>query len=228
MDNNLTRDKSMEPIRLACTSCVGGTRHSVLASIDEKGSDGDAQYSIDWNASHQIVQCDGCKAVSYRRVDTNSEDNDYDQYGNQYSVPTEKLFPQRLARQSITEPDAYFLPAQTRELLKEVHSALANSQLILAGVGARGLLETVVKDRNAKGDSLFKKIDDLVQQQILTPGRAGVLHQIRTLGNDAAHEAKPHNFNQLTLAVEIIENVLQEVYILPEKAKAIFKPAENS
>lgn len=195
----------------------------MLASIDQRGSDGDWQYSIDWHASHQIVQCDGCKTISYRRLDTNSEDTDYDEHGKQQHVPTEMLFPQRLAKQSINEPDSYFLPPQTRELLKEVHSALANSQFILAGVGARGILETVVKDRQAKGDNLLKKIDDLVTQQILTPARANVLHQIRTLGNDSAHEAKPHNSNQLTLAVEIIENVLQEVYILPERAKAVFK-----
>lgn len=223
MDDDLKRDETMEAVRIGCVSCVGTTRHSILASIDQRGSDGDHRYTVDWHASHQIIQCDGCKSISYRRVDTNSEDYDHDDHGHQVHVPTEKLFPPRLANQNINEGDSYFLPQQTRELLKEVHSALANSQLILAGVGARGLLETVVKDRKANGDNLFRQIDDLVKQQILTPARASVLHQIRTLGNDAAHEAKPHNSNQLALAVEIVENVLQEVYILPEKAKAVFK-----
>jgi hypothetical protein len=86
----------------------------------------------------------------------------------------------------------------------------------LTGVGLRALVELVCKAKNATGGDLYKKIDDLVTKQVLTPAGAKTLHKIRTLGNAAAHEAKPHSERQLGLALEIVDQVLREVYILPK------------
>jgi hypothetical protein len=43
------------------------------------------------------------------------------------------------------------------------------------------------------------------------------LHKIRTLGNAAAHEVKPHTEKQLRLAMDVIEHLLTDVYILPKR-----------
>ncbi|WP_305800612.1 hypothetical protein, partial [Thiolapillus sp.] len=39
--------------------------------------------------------------------------------------------------------------------------------------------------------------------------------ELRTLGNEAAHEVKPHNNATLTLALDVIDHLLKGVYILP-------------
>lgn len=41
----------------------------------------------------------------------------------------------------------------------------------------------------------------------------------RVLGNEAAHDVKPHAPAVLDTAFEVIEYVLSGVYILPERAK---------
>ncbi len=69
---------------------------------------------------------------------------------------------------------------------------------------------------------MFLKIDDLVVKQILTTTGSKTLHKIRSLGNDAAHEVKPHNEKQLGLAMDVVEHVLNDVYILPTKVEAEF------
>lgn len=66
-----------------------------------------------------------------------------------------------------------------------------------------------------------KKIDSLVSASVLTPASA-ILHKIRTLGNQAAHEVKPHSDRQLSLAMNIVEHLLKDVYVLPKQAESEF------
>lgn len=67
------------------------------------------------------------------------------------------------------------------------------------------------------------KIDYLVKQGVLTTEGATILHKIRTLGNNAAHEVKPHDYVELGLALDVIDHLLQGVYILPYHANSNFK-----
>ena len=89
-------------------------------------------------------------------------------------------------------------------------------------MGIRALLESICEEKQAKGRKLVHKIDDLKIKGILTPVSAGILHKIRSLGNDAAHKAKPHSEKQLGLAMDIIEHLLKDVYILPKQAEDEF------
>ena len=105
----------------------------------------------------------------------------------------------------------------------ETHLALLSSSPILSGIGLRALLEAICKEKKAVGSDLYKKIDNLVIQRVLTPQGGSVLQHIRSLGNKAAHETKPHDVKQLSLAMEVIEHLIKDVYILPAKTKLFFK-----
>jgi hypothetical protein len=65
-------------------------------------------------------------------------------------------------------------------------------------------------------------MDDLTTKSVLTPAGAEILHKIRTLGNAAAHEVKPHSEKQLGLAMDVVEHLLTDVYILPRRVAAEF------
>jgi len=69
---------------------------------------------------------------------------------------------------------------------------------------------------------LVQRIDGLVSQGVLSLEGSKILHKIRTLGNDAAHEVKPHNENQLGVALDVCEHLLQDVYVLPQQAARAF------
>ncbi len=98
-----------------------------------------------------------------------------------------------------------------------------NEQPVLAGIGIRALVERICKDKQAPGGNLVEKINDLVKLGVLTQDGATILHKIRTLGNDAAHEVKPHKPEQLRLALDVCEHLLQGVYLLPHHAKQTFQ-----
>ena len=123
---------------------------------------------------------------------------------------------------------AHFLPASVAPIYDETHAALANKQPILAGVGIRALIETVCNEKGATGSSLEKKIDDLVTKGVLTRTGSETLHSMRILGNQAAHEVKPHSEETLNLAMDVVEHMLTDVYILPAATKKLPKRSTSN
>lgn len=217
---NKTQNAEFE---LPCQKCTGKTTHKALATVDVRGSEGDNNYSFDWSTDHQVIQCLGCKSISFRVASSNSEDYypiSDDEY--EYSV-TEKLYPPRIEGRKGLGDDSVYLPMKVKQIYDETLTALSVQAPILAAIGLRALVEAVCKEKNASGRDLFNQIDNLVEQRVLTPAGAAILHKIRALGNAAAHEAKPHNERQLALAMDIVEHMLKDVYILPKQAESEFE-----
>ena len=45
------------------------------------------------------------------------------------------------------------------------------------------------------------------------------------MGNDAAHEVKAHKIEELTIALGVVEYLLQGVYVIPKRAAQLPKKA---
>lgn len=221
---NFKRDETIdEELQIACVTCAGKTAHKVVASYDLRGNSDDGRFSFQWATDHQIVQCLGCKSVSFRKASSNSEDwvqTSYD--GNGEYVVDETLYPPRLDGIKGLGEATHYLPANVRRIYDETLQAISIQSSVLAGIGLRALLETVCKEKNATGRDLLTKIDSLVVLAVLTPASAAILHKIRALGNSAAHEVKPHSEKQLALASNVVEHLLNDVYILPKQVETEF------
>lgn len=229
----VTKKYSLQPPdeqvhKFLCKECGKETRHIVAADYLEKGSELvlGGRHQVDWWQSNQIIQCQGCESVSFRVVSTCSEDWDNDpKTGDMYLIEDVKFYPGRT--QGIRRLDSYLLPPAVQTIYEETILAIENEQNVLAGIGVRALVESVCKDNQAKGKDLYQQIDSLRELAIVTSQGAETLHKIRVLGNSAAHEVKSHNKQQLTLALEIIEHMLDGTYIIPEKVGNIFKTVDN-
>jgi hypothetical protein len=204
-----------------CNECKRDTKHKVLASVDVEGEDWFGHNSIQYWVTHQVIQCQGCETISFRKASTNTEDYDYvDAETTEYNESIE-LFPGRNEGRSVIK-DVYLLPTNVQRIYEETIKAMNNEQPVLAGIGIRALVETICKDKLASGRNLVEKINDLVSLGVLTQDGSTILHKIRTLGNDAAHEVKPHKSEQLGLALDVCEHLLQGVYLLPHHAQRTF------
>ncbi|PSB24738.1 DUF4145 domain-containing protein [Stenomitos frigidus] len=220
--NYYTNKTQGEEYSLQCIQCTGKTTHKVLVSVDIRGTKEEGTYSLSWWIDNQIVQCLGCKTVSFREASSNDEEYypiSHDAY--EYNVD-ERLYPPRIEGIKGLGRETHYLPSNVYRIYNENLIALSCQASVLAGIGLRALLETVCKEKEAVGNDLLKKIDSLVSKGILTPASAAILHKIRTLGNAAAHEVKPHNEKQLALAMDIVEHLLKDVYILPKQVESEF------
>lgn len=223
VDVELNRTQG-EELWLLCPSCNKETVHKVLVSaeVDERFDDGD-EWFANWDV-YQIVQCQGCQTTSFRRTHTNSEYVPADLNETEVPIAYVELYPQR-AGGRCELPGSYLLPRQVSGIYRETLAALSNELPILAGIGVRALVEAVCKERNAKGKNLSvsEKIDNLVAQGVLTQDGAEILHSLRLMGNEAAHEVKPHSEDDLNVAFDVIEHLLSGVYILPKVADRLPK-----
>lgn len=204
---NQTKDKE---IWVPCSSCGKGTAHKVLCSVTMKGYAPQAE--INFEEECQIVVCQGCKSISFRKECWDSED----------CAKTEELYPSRHSVRPMLK-DTYAIPSQVLHIYEETNAALCSGHLILAGIGVRALVESVCNERGAEGKNLESRIDDMVTKGLVTKDGAEILHSTRLMGNKAAHEVKAHKQSILEDAMEIVEHMLSTVYIIPEKADSLPK-----
>jgi hypothetical protein len=220
VDENKTKDRK---VSFPCVGCQRRTLHIVMQSVDchEQLLEDGYHVTIQSWQKYQIVQCLGCEEISFRLSTRCSEDFVTDPISGE-TVLEEKVecYPSRIVGRKKLEYGLN-LPAQVSAIYDETHAALCNKQPILAGIGIRALLETICKEKGAEGRDLKIKINALVEMKVLTQPSADILQRLRTLGNEAAHEVKPHSEDRLGVAMDIIEHLLKDVYILPKIANSL-------
>jgi hypothetical protein len=199
-----------------CSQDSQDTKHRVQASFSSKDTSPDGDIHV--GADFEIVQCVGCQWISFRQSWWSSEDLDED--GS--PLRSVDLFPARLKGRKPLE-HVYYLAGRVKAIYDEMHFALRNGQHILAAIGFRALVEAVADEKGANGGDLKKRIDDLVAKGVLTKAGASILHGIRLLGNRAAHEVAAPSEQQLIAGLIVVENLLSNVFILPEIARRLPK-----
>lgn len=209
-----------------CRECNKETLHYIIFSYNEIGTQECDRHNIySWHEKNQIIQCLGCETVSFRTVLTDSEsyENDYDENGEPVAYHYEKVkyYPAKILNAGSL--NVYMLPDKIHDIYKETALSIEHEQYVLAGIGIRAIVETICKDLQADGKNLHDKINSLMKMSIVTTEGAATLHKLRVLGNEAAHEVKSHNSQQLRLAMEIIEHMLEGTYVLPKRVKEVFK-----
>ncbi|TSC83295.1 MAG: hypothetical protein G01um101419_49 [Parcubacteria group bacterium Gr01-1014_19] len=217
MSKEINLDKTKDKIReVVCSRCDNTTNHKVCSSVSFSWGNDDVQ-GVD---THEIIRCLGCDSISFRIGSSNSEDFEADDKGNLFYPESEEIYPSRLMGRVPLE-DIYSLPDKVRSIYKETHAALCTKLKILAGVGIRALVEAVCSEKETEGRNLEGKIDDLVKKEVLTKRNSEILHKTRLLGNDAAHKVKAPSDSELDVAFDIVENLLETVYIIPKKAERL-------
>lgn len=213
-------------VHIECPECKATTKHTIERALD--WSDVYEGPDIHAWATYQIVRCNGCDGLSFRSVHGNSEDLEYDERGQTVAAETEKLYPERVNR-SLTDElylrdDVYEVPQIIQTIYRETLKAVQHDLPTLAGIGIRAVIEATCHDLKAKKRNLADKIDELVGMSLLTPAGAEILHGIRLLGNDAAHEMKAPKTKQIAAALKVIDHLLLGVYVLPQEASVLPKP----
>lgn len=216
----LTDNKTKgEEVWVGCEKCLIQTRHIVMQSLELEGTAWDWDYH--YSEKYQIVKCQGCDSISFRKSHMNSEDY-YGGPPDEEPEPQEYIyiFPSLAFGRKKLE-DLYYLPYQVKLIYEETHSAVCNKQPILSCIGMRALVEAVCKEKAASGRGLKVKIDNLVTTGALTPSGAIILHELRGLGNGAAHEVAAPTEKVISIAMDVIEHLLMDVYVLPKIASKL-------
>tara|TARA_R110002033_G_scaffold149722_1_gene186717 strand:+ start:1215 stop:1943 length:729 start_codon:yes stop_codon:yes gene_type:complete len=225
------KDKTKDKIeKVLCSSCENTTKHQILTSINERGTESWGDYaSFDWDTDYEIIQCLGCETVSFRNYSINSENTDHEHR----PIPTIRIYPKR-SKDTLATKHYFNVPYNLQRIYSETVDSYNNNNLTLCGAGVRGLVEGICQENGiTEGNVEFTKKDGSTVTQLrnnlqgkinglhesgkLTLQHAEILHEHRFLGNEAVHELSLPSKEDLNLAIEIVENVFETLYEIPNK-----------
>lgn len=210
-----------EYTQLQCADCRVTTRHKVLSKVKATYQDWvDDHNSVETWMTHEVVVCGGCGDISIKKSTQFSEDWDFDSDGNPYYCVDIDIYPPRSSVGNNFRSEKG-LPESIEKIYIESCRAFDLGLYVMTGFGLRAIVETICKDKGVAGRNLFEKIDEMERVGLITADGTKVLHQLRDMGNNAAHELKAHSKRELAAAFEVVEYVLKGVYIIPEQAKLL-------
>jgi hypothetical protein len=211
-------DRKGKTTVLVCGNCGRDTTHEILLNLESEDQTPDRE--IQWSESYLTVQCRGCATVSFCIESSNSED--FDQEDPSRSLIRRRLYPNRIPGRTALE-DLDCLPPKLQQVYEETRLALTEDLAVLTGIGIRAIVETVCNENRASGRNLFQKITGLVKAGLISLKEAEILHALRFMGNEAAHNVKAHTQAELNIALDVVEHLLKTVYILPQQTKRLPK-----
>ena len=129
---------------------------------------------------------------------------DYSEFTEIYPAPSPNIAPE-------------FTPEQVASDFIEAVSGLKNGNYKSASLMARTSLETAVNLFSAQGANLKQKIDNLAGRNIITAALSEWAHEIRDIGNEAAHDAGPINEDDARAAVDFAEMLYTYLFTLPRR-----------
>lgn len=197
-----------------CRKCCRETRHEVLFAVEHGASE------FYYNEKHiwQVLRCLGCETVAFRYT---FEDHDLMEElpsGRQKPSVSYFRYPGSLPGHKPLD-ELWTVPDLIRKVYKQTLTSMANGAFILAGIGLRANIEAVCNHLQVSGGSLEKRIDNLFKGGFISNSDRRRLHAIRFLGNDAAHEILELQLADLRVALEIVEHLINTVFILDAKSK---------
>jgi hypothetical protein len=228
-----------QKLKVYCSECGRETNHIVMQSVDCCASevigyhDGHPE-TIDWSNHYQIVQCQGCDGITFRRLSWNSEAQWQISQYEWDDGTSEWLYPER-SEQTRVIRNYHNVPNTLRRIYRETIECFNKEIFTLCAAGLRAIIEGICADQKItdgpfiinKADGSTKtvrrknlegKIAGLGEKAILSQRNTAILHEHRFLGNEAVHELNQPSPDELVLAVEIIEHTLDALYEMPGKA----------
>lgn len=226
MNIKTAADRVNKIVDAPCPSCGGVRSHTIRGAYDSSWDVG--QGEMHGGAEHDLLECNGCHTGVYRCKSWSTEEP---------GGPATEYFPSIISDRDLRKPKdfdylTYGTPVET--VYRQTITAFNQELRTLAGAGVRLLIEGIcneqkiakgpVTDKNGKTKSLKNlegRINGMVEQGLIAKRQAATLHEIRFLGNDAAHDLDNPSREVLRNAIEIVEHVMAQVYEQPEQAKRL-------
>ena len=195
-----------------CNNCTSETNHMCEAEHyrDFPNLNPDGSLGFVERLGYRLWICAGCERGTLEEFyifDVTREDY--------MSMVEENYFPER-TRLHVKDKNFKRLPNKLTTIYRETLRAFNNNLVVLCAIGIRALLEGICADKSITGRNLETRIDNMVT--ILPQNIVTNLHSIRFIGNEAAHELAAPIADELRLAIEICEDLLNYIYELDYKA----------
>lgn len=197
-----------------CNECGRETKHETLYRADRRRTFYDDQYSVDVGSVWKVLQCCGCEEVALQRVDWCSEDDPMDAPG------PATYFPPRVSRRKPAWATRYELPSEYRDLLEETYTALHADSRRLAMMGARALIDAVIRRNVGDQQNFGQGLKALVEGSLISEQDQEIIEAAIDAGHASAHRGYSPTSEDVNIVIDIVERLIH-TEILAKQAQAL-------
>ena len=212
-----------EIIKVHCNLCRGTRRQEILYREITKSEDTiDDAFKVYWTDIYEMLRCCGCESVSFRHQSSFSEEVDEDGkpivHTTYYPPTTYRHEPRWLSDLFLILPlDNDFIG----DLIREIYVALRNGSPRLAVMGIRALLEQVMIHRVGDQGTFSQNLDEFERKGMISKSQRTVLEPLIEVGHAAMHRSYSPTNRDLTTLMDIIENVIESIYVNEVRAEQL-------
>jgi hypothetical protein len=196
--------------RIHCNLCHGKTDHRLLKTA--QGNTGSEAYDdghVWWETRFDVLQCCGCGEAVLRRLYMFSE----------FEEPDVRYFPPRVSRHS---PQwAKELPWDLMLVLDEIYHSLDANNRRLPMMGARTLLDMMIVEKVGDLGTFAAGLKALEEAGFVSSKNREILEAVLDAGSAAAHRGHAAKMENVNTTMDIVENMLHAIYVLPDAAQKL-------
>ena len=196
-----------------CNTCLGDRNHEILFAkevdwfIDEYGIHGRDRY--------EMLRCSGCDCITLRHTFDSTEDPE----------PTVRYYPPAIFRR---EPEwVANLSAKKgrlmRRLLEEIYVGVQNDMKMITTMGIRALVEYAMIGSVGDQGTFQKNLAEFATKGYISDKQRGILATVLEAGHATIHRAYEPSDEDLATCIDIVESVIQSIYVHPAKAAQLAK-----
>ena len=213
----MSESKQTDSCRIFCNCCRVFTNHKLAHTrpFDHRSDDEDDHGEY---GESRLWFCAGCETCTLE---------EYSTANFMFSQSSDEAFSQDYV--TVYHPKRAIgfrsfkvfqkLPHKLQRAYIETINCFNDKSHLLCAAGLRALIEGICKDKGIRGRDLESKIDhmtDVLPEEIVKN-----LHGFRFIGNDAVHKLIFPAELELSLAIEVVEDILNFLYALNYKASML-------
>ncbi len=206
--------------RSHCNRCLNVTNNELLFERERIWEDREGDR---WRrVRYQMLLCRGCETVGFRTVSIDSEAISPE--GEPEPIFT--YYPPEISRR---EPSwlhdlwvKYNQPV-LHNLLVEVYTALQQDLRTLAAAGVRTIIDTAMTTKVGDKGTFGASLKEFEQKGFIALNHVEFLKNTLDAGSASAHRAFTPSRDDLNLLLDIAENLIEGVFIYPERMKDFSK-----
>ena len=211
-------------IKAQCNVCHTQTLHEILYDKEDKGTEQiDEDYCIHWGETWRVIQCRGCESISMKRQAWNS--NACEEDGRPEITTT--YFPPRIFRDLPRWLKNDFLndtcPEEVEKLMKELYIALQNDCHAAATMLTRAIFEHTMIAKVGDQGTFVKNLKMFEDQGFIGKKQGEVVASMLEAGHASIHRAFVPTKDDIVILVDILEGVLEVIYVQVPKAAELKK-----
>jgi hypothetical protein len=198
--------------RIYCNGCRQKTRHRLLNTVMDQDTDEvEKGVVLEWSTNFETLQCCGCGAAVLRETVLYEHD----------TIPYVRYFPPPVSR----HPPSwhYRIPKEIHPVMDEIYRSLDANNRRLPMMGARTLIDMLLVEKVGDVGTFGEKLKQLEDKGYISSRNREVLAAALDVGSAAAHRGHAPEPSEVEAVMDIVENLLHAVYVLPRMADKLKK-----